>query len=143
MKRTTGTNRRAHRLLALRRTVVTHIALHHQLHRRLHFGNSKRTGQNAIIAGNAARLASRLHDAILSSFDGIGGTDLRTRWRVAVHTNHRQRLRRFATIDILQVDHRVTLVRIALRTCLHARLAANATIGVNEKEFVGWNWHRV
>ena len=50
-KRLTGANRGAHRFLSFAGSVVTHVALHHQLEFGLHLGNAEWTGQHAVAAG--------------------------------------------------------------------------------------------
>src|ERR1043165_4165380 len=47
----------AHGLLANTGAVVAHVAFHHELLVFVNFGNTERTGQHAVAAGNAARLA--------------------------------------------------------------------------------------
>ena len=47
-----------------------------------------------------------------------------------------------AAVDVLEVDHRVPLVRVALGAGLHARLAADAAVRVDEELEVVWNGHR-
>src|SRR5262249_59420540 len=66
----------AHRHQAHRGAIVAQVALHHQVHRRLHLGHAEGAGEDAVVARDAARLAGRLHDAVLGALDGVRGADL-------------------------------------------------------------------
>src|SRR5262249_45621228 len=65
------------------------------------------------------------------ALDGVGRTDLGTGGDVAVHAHHGHRLRRQAAVDVVELDHGLALVRIALAAGLHARLAADAPARVD------------
>src|SRR6185369_2984812 len=132
-QRLARTDRGAHRLLADRRAVVAHVALHHDRAIDVELGDAERAGDDAVAARDAARLASALHDAIAGALDRIGRADLRAGRLLAVHAHHRHGLDRRGAIDVLEVDHRVTAVGVALGAGLDARLAADATAGIDEE----------
>src|SRR5262249_38433558 len=121
-----------HRLQAHRGAVVAQVTFHHQVHRRLHLGHAEGAAEDALVAGDAARLACRLHDAVLRTLDGVGGADLGTGRDIAVHADDRHRLRRQGAVDVVELDHGLPLVRVALAAGLHARLAAYASARVDE-----------
>lgn len=50
-----------------------------------------------------------------------------------MHAHYWQCLRRLPATNVLQMDHRVTFVRVTLRACLDARFTADAAIGIDEK----------
>ena len=50
-----------------------------------------------------------------------------------MHADDRHRLHALRPVDVFQMDHRVPLVRVALAARLHARLAADAAVGVDEE----------
>src|SRR5262249_34994784 len=133
----------AHRHQAHRGAVVAQVALHHEVHRRLHLGNAERAGEDAVVARDAARLPRRLHDAVLGALDGVRGTDLGAGRHVAVHADDRHRLRRQAAVDVIELDHGLSLVRVALATGLHAGLAADAPARVDEELEVLGDGHRL
>src|SRR5262249_18209864 len=60
-KRLAGTHRGAHRFFAHRGAVVTHVALHHQVHGGVHFRHAERTSEHAVVTGDAPRLTGGLH----------------------------------------------------------------------------------
>src|SRR5690606_21039122 len=132
-QRLARTYRCAPRLQADRRAVVAHVALHHQVHPRLHLRHAERTREHAVVAGNAPRLARGLHHAVLGALDGIGRTDLGARWRIAVHAHDGCRLCGVRTVHVVELDHRLALVRIALRARLDARLTADTSAGIDEE----------
>jgi hypothetical protein len=133
VKRSAWANRRAPGTFAEGGAVITHVALHHQFKTDVHLRNAKGTGQNAIVAGNAAGFAGRLHHAIRIALDRIGRTYLGASGRIAVHADHGNGLWREGAIDVFEMNHRVPLVRIAFAACLDARLASNAAIGIDKK----------
>src|SRR5262249_18409494 len=100
-------------------------------------------GEDTVVARDAARLAGRLHDAVLGALDGVGGADLGAGRDVAVHTDDRHRLRRQGAGDVVELDHRLPLVRVALATGLHARLAADAPARVDEELEMLGDGHRL
>src|SRR5262249_7746032 len=132
---------RAHRPLSSRRPVVAHIALHHQVEFCLHLRYAERTSQHAVAARDATRLACRLHYAVACALDRICGADFGAGRLVAMHTDDRRRLHRMCAIDVFQMDHRVTSVRVTFAARLHTRLAADAAVGVDEKFHVRRNRH--
>ena len=140
-ERLAWTNRGAHRFLADRRAVVAQIALHHELQFRLHLRHAERASQHAVIASNAARLARRLHHAVFRALDRIRWTNFSAGRLIAVHANHGRSLNGMRSINIFEMNHRMPFVRVALAARLHARLAADAAIGINEKFEVLRNWH--
>src|SRR5262245_46320327 len=71
--------------------------------------------------------------AVSRPLDGVGRADLGARRRVAVHADHRDGLHRDRPIDVLQVDHGVPAMRVALAARGDARLAADAAVGVEEE----------
>src|SRR5207253_2510156 len=87
----------------------------------------------AVVAGDAARLPGSLHDAVAGALDRVGGTDLGARRRIAVHADDRHGLYGNRAVDILEMDHRRAAMRVALAAGRHARLAADAAIGVDEE----------
>src|SRR3954471_1106004 len=103
---------RAHWFLAGRSAVVAHVALHHELKLGLHFRHTEGTGEHAVVAGNTARFTSRLHDAIGRTLDGISRADFGACGTVTMHANDWHSLRCQSAIDVLQVNHRVTAMRI-------------------------------
>src|SRR5262249_40569885 len=126
-------NGRAHGLLADARSVVAHVALHHELPVFVHLRHAKRTRQNAIPAGDAARLARSLHDSIDRALNCIRRADLSAGWLLAMHANDRHRLHTLRALYIFEMNHRLAAVRVAFAACLHARLAADAAVGVDEE----------
>ena len=50
-----------------------------------------------------------------------------------MHADDGHRLRRLRAIDVLEVDHRFAAVRVALGARLHAGLAADAAVRVDEE----------
>ena len=136
VQRTTGANGGAHRLTAHRSAVVAHVALHHEFEVGVHFRHAEGTRQYAVIAGDAARFTGCLHHAVRRSLDGVGWADLGARGSIAMHADHRHGLRRNGAIDEFEMNHRMPLVGIALAARFVARLAANAAIRIDEKEFL-------
>src|SRR5262249_35116609 len=124
---------RAHRLLADARAVVAHVALHHDLAILVQLGHAERARGDAVAAGNAARLPRRLNDAVAGPLDRVGGTGFRAGRLLAVHAHHRHRLHAVGAIDVLEMDHRIAAVRVALGARLHTRLAPDAAAGINEE----------
>ena len=57
----------------------------------VHLRHAERAGEHAVVAGDAARLAGRLHDAVAGPLDGVGRADLGAGRRVAVHADDRAR----------------------------------------------------
>src|SRR6185437_5556 len=98
---------RAHRLLADAGAVVAHVALHHDLAIFVDLRHAERTGDHAVAARDAARLARRLNDAVAGPLDRIGGADFGTRRLLAVHADDRNRLHALGAIDELEMNHRV------------------------------------
>src|SRR6185436_56605 len=74
-----------------------------------------------------------LHDAVAGSLDGVGRAHLSARRLLAVHTYDGHRLHALRPIDVLEVNHRLAPVRVALGARLHARLTADAAIRVDEE----------
>src|SRR5262249_17735765 len=109
MQRLAWTDRGAHRHQTYRGTVVAEVALHHQIHRRLHLGNAEGAGEHTVVARDAARLARRLDDTVLGALDGVRGTDFGTGGNVAMHADDRHGLRRQAAVDVVELDHRLAL----------------------------------
>src|SRR5262249_42483156 len=129
----TRTNRRAHRLLAGGRAVIAHVALHHQLLVFVNFRHAEWAGQHAVAARDAPRLARALNNAVAGPLDRIRRTDFRARRLLAMHANDRDGLHALRSFDIFEMNHRHTAMRVALRACLHARLATDAAVGIDEK----------
>ena len=71
----------------------------------------------------------------------MGGTDFRAGWRVAVHANDRHGLRRVSPIDVVKLNHRVALVRVALSASLHTRVAPDAATRIDVKITGLGGWH--
>ena len=55
-------------------------------------GHAERAGHDAVAAGDAARLARALDDAVAGALDRVGGADLGARRLLAVHAHHRHGL---------------------------------------------------
>src|SRR5262249_41127186 len=102
-------------------------------HAGVHLGHAERAGEHAVVARDATRLAGRVHDAVGRALDRVGRTDLGAGRCVAVHADDRRRLRRARAIEIVELDHRLAAVRVALRAGLHAGLAADAAARVDEE----------
>jgi hypothetical protein len=132
---------RAHRLLADARPVVAHVALHHDLAVGVDLGHAERTRHRAIAARDATRLPRRLHHPVAGAFDRVSRTYLRARRLLAVHADDRHGLHTFGTVDVLEVNHRLTAVRVALAACLHTGLAADAAARIDEEVQVAGLWH--
>src|SRR5690606_40726368 len=98
-----------------------------------HLRHAERTGQHAVRASNAARFARGHYSSIRRALDRIGWADFGASRRFAMHADNRSRLRRMTAINVVEMDHRVPLMRLALRTGVTARFAANASTGVDEK----------
>ena len=123
----------AHRLVPDRGAVVTHVALHHQAQARVSSW-ARRTGRRArSCCTRCSAACARSGRRRPRSLDGVGRADLGAGRRVAVHAHHRHGLRRRGAVDVVEVDHRVPLVRVALGAGLHARLAADAAGGIDEE----------
>src|SRR5690606_24318184 len=71
--------------------------------------------------------------SILRALDRVSGTDLRARRLIAVHADDGHRLCRLRPIDVVELDHRLAAVRVTLRTRLHTRVAADATVRIDEE----------
>src|SRR5262249_5725268 len=117
--------------------VVAQIALHHQVERFDLFGHAKRTGQNAVGAGDATRRVGAVHDTKLVFRDGVGGTDLRADGVFAVHADLERGLRRQKTIHIVHMNHGGLTVGFAFRASHFACVAADAPLRVKEELLVG------
>jgi hypothetical protein len=124
---------RALRFLADARSVVAHVALHHDLAIFVELRDAERTGDHTVAARNASWLPRRLHDAVTGSLDGIGRTYSGARRLFAVHAHDRYRLHAFRPADVLEVNHRFTSVRVAFGARLHAGLAADAPVRIYEE----------
>src|SRR5262249_23428440 len=120
-------------LFADARPVVAHVALHHDFPVFVQLGHAEGTGDDAVAAGDAAWLARRLHDAVAGALDRVGRTDLRAGRLFAVHAYDRNGLNAFPAVDVLQVDHRIAAMRVALRAGLHTCLTADAAARVDEE----------
>src|SRR5690606_36465148 len=104
-------------------------------------GHAERARDDAVAARDAARLARALHDAIAGALDRVGRAHLRAGRLLAVHADHRDGLHRRVTIDELEVDHRVALVRVALGARLRAAAAADTAARIDEELEVLRNRH--
>jgi hypothetical protein len=89
--------------------------------------------QHAIVAGDTTRLTRRLHDTVRGALDGVGRTNLGASWRIAMHADHRGRLRRLRAIENIQLDHRVAAMGIAFTTGLDAGIASDAARRIQEE----------
>src|SRR6185295_9321756 len=101
----------------------THVTLHHQFEVCLHFRNPKRTGKHTVVAGNTARLKSSLYHAISSLLNRIGRTHLGASWRIAMQADHGCGLNRVRPVDEVEMNHRISLMSLALAAGLHTGLA--------------------
>src|SRR5579884_1352641 len=138
----TGTDGGTHRLEAGGGPIVAHVALHHQIELTHHLGNAERAGEHTIRAGDAARFASGHDSTIARAFDGVRGANIGAGRRFTVHAHHGSGLRGHLAVDEIQMDHRVSLVRLAFGTGMDTGLAADAAVRINEKFHLG-SWHRV
>src|SRR5512141_685913 len=59
-----------------------------------------------------------------------------------MHADHRNRLHRDRPVDVLQMDHRMAAMGVALAARRHARLAADAAIRIDEELQVRRDGHR-
>src|SRR5689334_18353629 len=137
----TRANRRAHGFLSHARAVVTHVAFHHDLPIEIDLRHAEWAGHHAVSAGDTARLARTLHDAVAGALDGVGRTHLGAGRLFAVHATDGYRLHRPRAIDELEVDHRLALVGVAFGASLHARLATDASTRIDEELEVARNTH--
>src|SRR5690606_25485216 len=128
-----GADAGAHGLEADRGAVIAHVALHHQVHARVHLGHAKGTGQDTVVARDAAGLARGLHHAVAHALDRVRGADLGASGRIAVHTDHGHGLGRQRTVDKIKLDHRIALVGVAFGAGLNTRLAADAATRVHKE----------
>src|SRR6185369_12960240 len=119
--------------LADARTVVTHVALHHDLAIFVELGDTKRTRDHAVAACDASRLARRLHDAVAGPFNRVRRAHLGTRRLFTVHADDRDSLHALSPADILEMNHRLAAMGVAFRARLHTGLAADAAIRVDEE----------
>ena len=104
-------------------------------------GHAERARDDAVAAGDAARLARALDDAVAGALDRVGRADLGAGRLLAVHADDRAPSARVRAIDVLEMDHRLAAVRVALGARLHARLAADAAARVDEELEVLWDRH--
>jgi hypothetical protein len=58
-----------------------------------------------------------------------------------MHADNRSSLHRVRPVQILQMNHRITLVGVALGAGKHTRLTANAPRRIDEELHVCWNRH--
>src|SRR4029434_10147341 len=116
---------RAHRLLANARPVVAHVALHHDLPVFIQSRHAEGTCDDAVAAGDAARLSRRLYDTVRCPLDCIGRAHLGARRLLAVHADDGNGLHGTLTFDVFKVNHRLATVSITLRARLHAGLTPN------------------
>lgn len=128
-----GTNRGAHGLLSHTRAIITEIAFHHLIDLGEILGHAEGTREHAIGTSDATRNRSALNDPVGRFFDRVGRTNSRANRILAMHAHLRSRLHTVSATYRLQMDHRVTFVRIAFLTRLHARLAADTSRIVNKK----------
>src|SRR5690606_23514181 len=124
-----GADGGAHGLEADRGAVVAHVAFHHHLELGVHLGDAEGAGEHAVAAGDAAGLAGGLDDAVARALDSVGGADLGAGGRVAVHADDGDGLDGAGAVHVLQLDHGVAAVGIALRAGLDTGLAADAAAG--------------
>src|SRR5215208_3494988 len=78
-ERLAGANRRAHRAFASGCAVEAHVAFHHLLYLDSHLRDAEWTGQDAVVAGYAARLERRMYDAVFVLLDGVRRANLGAR----------------------------------------------------------------
>src|SRR5690606_34614808 len=102
----------------------------------------ERAGEDAVVAGDAARLAGRLHDPVLGALDGIRRTDLGAGGLIAVHADDRYRLGGLRAVDEVELNYRHSLVGVALRAGLDAGVAADAAGRVDVELVVSRYGHR-
>src|SRR5262249_39620948 len=119
-ERLAGTDRGAHWLLPDAGPVVTHVALHHDLTLELQLGHPEGTGDHAVSTGDAAWLPCALHHPIAGALDRVRRTDLGAGRLITMHTHHRNRLGAQAAVHVVDVDHRVPPMGVALTAGLDA-----------------------
>jgi hypothetical protein len=83
-----------------------------------------------------------VNDAIFALLDRIGRAHLCASGRIAVHAHDWDRLGRMTSIDKIQLDHRMSAVRIAFGTSLYASVTADTTTGIDEEFKVSGYCHR-
>ena len=71
------------------------------------------------------------------ALDRVGGAHLGARRLLAVHADDRHGLHAAVAINVFEMDHRLAAMGVALAARLHAGLAADAAIGVDEEVQVG------
>src|SRR5262245_40767840 len=94
----------AHRTPAGARAVVAQVALHPLIRIGVVLRDAERAGGHAVRAADASGRERALHDSLGSLLDGVGWTDPRADWILAVHAHLRRGLHAVAAIDGLEVD---------------------------------------
>src|SRR6185503_17242328 len=89
--------------------------------------------QYTVAAGDTAWLACRLHYAVAGSLDRVRRAHLGAGRLLAVHADDRNGLDTVRPVDELEMDHRIAPMGVALGARLHARLAADAAVGIDEE----------
>ena len=76
---------------------------------------------------------ARLHHAVTGALDGVGRTHLRAGRLLAVHADDGHGLDASRALHVLEMNHRLASMRVAFGARLHARLTADAAVGIDEE----------
>ena len=117
-----------------RRAVVAHVALHHEFDAALFIlgtpnGQASTQLLQAMQRGLRAVCTTPSAVRLMAS---AGQTSAQVGESQCMQTTGTVCVRHVA-VDIVELDHRLSLVRVALAARLHARLAADAAAGVDEE----------
>src|SRR6185503_8951486 len=102
------------------------------MHLRVVFWHSKWTRIDAVTAIETAWLERRHHDAVIRNLDRIRRTNECTGRLLAMHADSRHRCCCLGSIDVIDKDHRVTLVCGAFAAGSDTGTAADATLRIDE-----------
>src|SRR4026209_1789784 len=98
-------------------------------------GHAKRTGVNAVATIEAARLQCREHHTLVSCLNRVCRTNKCTGGLDTVHADRGHCRCGLRAIEIVDIDHRIALVRTTLATCGTARAAAYTALRIDEHCF--------
>src|SRR5215204_931708 len=105
------------------------------MHLRVVLWHSKGTRVDAVTAIETAWLERRHHYAVIRNLDRIRRANEGTRGLVAMHADGRHRCSCLGAINVIDKDHRVTLVCGAFAASGYTGTAANATLRIDEHRF--------
>src|SRR5690606_12223655 len=126
-----------HRLFTSAGTVITHVALHHQVISFVLLRNSERTCHDAVRAADTPGGICSMYHSKLIFGDGVGGTNVRTGWIVTMHTNLHGCLDSDCPVNIVDVDHRFVAIGFAFGASHFAGFAPDATLHIYKELLVG------